>query len=237
MRVIPAVDLREGRCVQLIGGSYDHEAIRLDDPVGVAERWSKAGFGVIHVIDLDAATGHDSNRDVVREILETVNCNTQVGGGVRTSDDIDDLLTAGADRIIVGTRALEDPAWLALAASEKPDRLIVAVDIKERGVVTHGWSGTHSRNYRDVVAELGSLPLAGLLVTAVHREGLMRGTDLELMRDVVETSKLPVQASGGIATIEDLRALRGIGVADVIVGMALYTGMLDQRAVIEEFNQ
>jgi phosphoribosylformimino-5-aminoimidazole carboxamide ribotide isomerase len=237
MRVIPAVDLREGRCVQLIGGSYDHEAIRLDDPVGVAERWSKAGFGVIHVIDLDAATGHGSNRDVVREILETVNCNTQVGGGVRTSDDIDDLLTAGADRIIVGTRALEDPAWLALAASEKPDRLIVAVDIKERGVVTHGWSGTHSRNYRDVVAELGSLPLAGLLVTAVHREGLMRGTDLELMRDVVETSKLPVQASGGIATIEDLRALRGIGVADVIVGMALYTGMLDQRAVIEEFNQ
>jgi phosphoribosylformimino-5-aminoimidazole carboxamide ribotide isomerase len=237
MRVIPAVDLRDGQCVQLIGGSYDREAIRLDDPVGVADRWSKAGFGVIHVIDLDAATGRGSNRDLVRQILGTVDCDTQVGGGVRTSDDIDDLLAAGADRVIVGTRALEDPAWLALAAEENPQRLIVAVDIKDRGVVTHGWSGTLSRGYREVVAELGGLAMGGLLVTAVHREGLMSGTDLELMRDVVETSTLPVQASGGIATIEDLRALKEIGVADVIVGMALYTGALDQRAVIEEFMQ
>jgi len=237
MRVIPAIDLREGRCVQLIGGAYDREAIRLDDPVDVARRWSESGFGVLHIVDLDAATGRGSNRNLVRRILESVECETQVGGGVRESEDVDDLLSSGADRVIVGTRALEDPDWISATASGNADRVIVAVDIRERVVVTHGWSGSLDRSYREVVADLGKLPLAGLLVTAVHREGLMSGTDLPLMKEVIEKSALPVQASGGITTIEDLRALKAVGVADVIIGMALYTGALDQRAVIEEFNQ
>jgi phosphoribosylformimino-5-aminoimidazole carboxamide ribotide isomerase len=237
VRVIPAVDLRDGRCVQLIGGSYDREAIRLDNPVAVAECWAESGFRALHVVDLDAATGRGSNRDVILQILEKTGCEKQIGGGIRTTEDVADLLAAGADRVVVGTRALEDPYWLAEVAAQNPERLIVAMDIRDRVVVTRGWSVNYNRDYRDVINDLCNLPLGGLLVTAVHREGLMNGTDLPLMRDVVGRSTLPIQASGGIATVEDLRALTSAGVADVRVGMALYTGVLDQRSVIEEFAQ
>jgi len=237
MRVIPAVDLRDGRCVQLVGGSYDREAIRFDDPVDVAGRWQRSGFPSLHVVDLDAATGRGSNRDVILRILESSDCETQVGGGIRKTKDIDELLQAGANRVITGTRGLEDPAWLASVADANPGRVVVAVDIRDRGIVTRGWTGVHERDFRDVVPELGSLPLAGLLVTAVHREGMMEGTDLPLMREVLSHSTLPIQAAGGVGTIDDLRALKDLGVSAVIVGMALYTGALDPGAIIEEFAQ
>lgn len=237
MMVIPAVDLREGRCVQLVGGSYDREAIRFDDPVDVATRWQRSGFPALHVVDLDAATGRGSNREVIRRILESSECETQVGGGVRKTKDVDELLLAGANRVITGTRGLEDPTWLASVADANPGQVVVAVDIRDRTIVTRGWTGAYERDFRDVVPELSSLPLAGLLVTAVHREGLMEGTDLPLMREVMDHSTLPIQAAGGVGTIDDLRALRDLGVAAVIVGMALYTGALDPGAIIEEFAQ
>lgn len=237
MIVIPAVDLRDGHCVQLVGGSYEREAIRFDDPVDVATRWQRSGFPILHVVDLDAATGRGSNRDVIRQILELSECETQVGGGIRNTEDVDELLGAGADRVITGTRGVEDPVWLASVAESNPGRVVVAVDIRDRGVVTRGWTGSHERDFRDVISALGSLPLGGLLVTAVHREGRMQGTDLPLMREVMAHSTLPIQAAGGIGSMDDLRALKKIGVAAAIVGMALYTGALDTSAVIEEFAQ
>lgn len=237
MIVIPAVDLRDGHCVQLVGGSYDREAIRFDDPVDVAARWQSSGFPMLHVVDLDAATGRGSNRDVIRQILELSECETQVGGGIRKTEDVDELLGAGADRVITGTRGVEDPVWLASVAESNPGRVVVAVDIRDRGVVTRGWTGSHERDFREVISALGSLPLGGLLVTAVHREGRMQGTDLPLMREVMAHSTLPIQAAGGIGTMDDLRALKKIGVAAAVVGMALYTGALDASAVIEEFAQ
>lgn len=237
MIVIPAVDLRDGRCVQLVGGSYDREVIRFDDPVDVAARWQRSGFAALHVVDLDAATGRGSNRDVIRRILEFRDRETQVGGGIRNTEDVDDLLRAGAERVITGTRGLEDPAWLASVASANAGRVVVAVDIRDRGIVTRGWTGSYERDFRDVIPELNSLPLAGLLVTAVHREGMMEGTDLPLMREVLAYSTLPIQAAGGVGTIEDLRGLKDLGVSAVIVGMALYTGALDPGAIIEEFTQ
>jgi phosphoribosylformimino-5-aminoimidazole carboxamide ribotide isomerase len=237
MMVIPAVDLREGRCVQLVGGSYAREAIRFDDPVDVASRWQRSGFPSLHVVDLDAATGRGSNRDVISRILESTQCDTQVGGGVRKTKDVDELLRAGADRVITGTRGLEDPTWLASVADANPGRVVVAVDIRDRGIVTLGWTGAYERDFRDVVPELSSLPLAGLLVTAVHREGMMEGTDLNLLREVMDYSTLPIQAAGGVGTIDDLRALKDLGVSAAIVGMALYTGALDPGAIIEEFAQ
>lgn len=236
MIVIPAVDLRAGKCVQLVGGSYDNESLRLDDPADVARGWTQQGFQRLHLVDLDAATGRGSNAELVREILRDVEAVFQAGGGVRESDDVERLIEEGAASVVVGTRALTDQWWLEEVAGDFPGRLIVAADVRGRTLVTHGWSQTRGRDVLSYMEELNDLPLAGVLVTAVHLEGQLQGTDLFLMEDVVESSAHPVIASGGIASVGDLRNLADRGVWAAVVGMALYTGALDARAVAEEFS-
>jgi phosphoribosylformimino-5-aminoimidazole carboxamide ribotide isomerase len=235
MIAIPAIDLREGACVQLVGGSYAHEAVRLDNPIEVARGWMRAGFQRMHVVDLDAATGRGQNAAVVRDILEDIPASIQVGGGIRSGDTIERLLQEGASWVVLGTRALEEPEWLAGTASTFPGQLIVAADVRERQVVTRGWARTLSRSVLEVIEQLNDIPLGGVLVTAVHREGQLAGTDLFLMEDVAELSAHPVIASGGISTVGDLRELGERGIAAAVIGMALYTGALDARSVAEEF--
>ena len=235
MIVIPAVDLREGACVQLVGGSYANEQVRLENPLEVARGWAHAGFSRLHVVDLDAATGRGNNAPIVRDILGELPANIQVGGGVRSGDTIEKLLDEGATWVVLGTRALEEPEWLAGTASSFPGQLIVAADVRERQIVTRGWARTLSRTVLDAIEQLNDIPLGGVLVTAVHREGQLAGTDLFLMEDVAELSVHPVIASGGISTVSDLRELADRGIAAAVVGMALYTGALDARSVAEEF--
>jgi phosphoribosylformimino-5-aminoimidazole carboxamide ribotide isomerase len=235
--VIPAIDLRDGACVQLVGGSYEKEALRLENPSDVARTWVQSGFRRLHVVDLDAATGRGDNSEVVRELLRDQPVPVQVGGGVRSPDDIRELREMGAEWIVVGTRALEDVGWLEDAAREHPGAIIAACDVRGRQLVTRGWSRTLPRNVTDAVEELSALPLGGFLVTAVHVEGQMRGTDLALMEDVVKATHLPVIGSGGISGMADLRELEELGVAAAVVGMALYTGALDPRVAAEEFAE
>ncbi|MBA3670567.1 MAG: 1-(5-phosphoribosyl)-5-[(5-phosphoribosylamino)methylideneamino] imidazole-4-carboxamide isomerase [Gemmatimonadaceae bacterium] len=237
MIAIPAVDLREGTCVQLVGGSYAQEKVRLENPLEVARSWEHLGFHRLHVVDLDAATGVGSNFELVRTLLAESGVPVQVGGGVRSGELVEDLLEAGATQAIVGTRAIEDPEWLAELTARHPGQLIVACDVRERRVTTRGWAHTMPFDILDVVDELNALALGGLLVTAVHREGLMQGTDLPLMEDVAEASHFPVYASGGVATMQDLRALEHRGLAGVVIGMALYTGALDPVVVAGEFSE
>jgi phosphoribosylformimino-5-aminoimidazole carboxamide ribotide isomerase len=237
MIAIPAVDLRNGACVQLVGGSYARERVRLENPAEVARSWTRYGFRRLHVVDLDAATGRGGNVGVVREILHDTPAEVQVGGGVRETGQIQDLLGDGASRVVVGTRALEEPEWLAEIAEEFPGQVIVAADVRDRRLVTRGWARTLAADILDFVAELDGLPLGGLLVTAVHREGQMQGVDLPLMEDVAEATHVPVLASGGVASVRDLRALAYREIAGVVIGMALYTGALDPRAVAGEFGE
>lgn len=236
MLAIPAIDLREGHVVQLVGGEYDREQVRLDDPCRVARQWVNAGFTHLHVVDLDAATGRGSNRESVIQLLWNQAATVQVGGGVRTEEDIDALLDSGATSVVLGTRALEDLDWLASMAERFPGRCILAADVRERKVTTRGWARTLSRDVLQVIDDVASLPLAGLLVTAVHREGKMLGTDLPLMEDVVAVSPFPVIASGGIGSLADLRALDDRGVSAAVIGMALYTGAIDPHVLAEEFS-
>ena len=146
------------------------------------------------------------------------------------------LLEAGAARVITGTRAIADRAWLAETAMAYPDRIVVAADVRERRITTNGWSANDGPDIADCLGELATLPLAGVLVTAVHREGALAGTDLPLMRELAGLTSLRLQASGGITTMEELRTLATAGFAAAILGMALYTGALDARTVAEEFN-
>lgn len=237
MIAIPAVDLRDGACVQLVGGEFAQERVRLENPIEVARSWEHYGFRRLHVVDLDAATGRGSNIAIVRSLLFDSGIPIQVGGGVRSSELVEDLLEAGAQSVIVGTRAIEEPEWLAELAARHPGEIIVACDVRERRVTTRGWAHTLPVDILDVVDELNSLPLAGLLVTAVHREGQMQGTDLPLMEDVAESSNFPVYASGGVTTMQDVRALEHRGLAGVVIGMALYTGALDPVVLAGEFGE
>lgn len=237
MIAIPAIDLREGHVVQLVGGEYDRERVRLEDPRRVAQQWAFAGFTRLHVVDLDAATGRGTNRGTVMQLLQDNAAALQVGGGVRTEEDILSLLDAGAVSVVLGTRALEDLDWLVDMAERFPGRCILAADVRERKVTTRGWAKTLSRDVLQIIDEISALPLAGLLVTAVHREGRMQGTDLPLMEDVVDASPFPVIASGGISSLTDLRALDDRGVSAAVIGMALYTGTIDARVLAEEFSE
>jgi len=237
MLAIPAIDLRDGHCVQLVGGDYTKEAVRLDEPLLVAQRWVAAGFSRLHLVDLDAATGRGNNRELLREIILRSGVPAQVGGGVRSEDALTALLEDGADRVVVGTRGVEDPEWLAEQAMRYPQRIVLAADVNGRKVVTRGWAKETTRDVLDVIDELEHLPLAGLLVTAVHKEGKMQGTDLALMADVVDAAPWPVIASGGVSTMLDLQALEDRGVAAAVLGMALYPDALDARVVAEEFAE
>lgn len=235
MIVIPAVDLRDGKCVQLVGGEYDQESVRLDDPPAVARDWVRQGFTRLHVVDLDAATGRGRNTEIIRELVRDAGVPVQVGGGVRDADRIEELLDQGASWVVVGTRAVEDVAWLEEMSARFPQQLIVAADVRERKVVTRGWAKTLPLDVVSYVEEIAAFPLAGALVTAVHKEGQMQGTDLPLMEDVAEASPWPVFASGGVTTLDDLRALDHRGVTGAVLGMALYTGAIEPRRILEEF--
>jgi len=234
---IPAVDLRDGACVQLVGGSFQEERIRLDNPLDVAASWARHGFSWLHVVDLDAATDRGSNLAVVRDILAETTVPVQVGGGVRSEELVHELVEAGASRIIVGTRALEEEEWIAELAARHPGEIVVACDVRERRVTTRGWVRTLPIDIIDAVETLNAYPLGGILVTAVHREGRLQGADLPLMEDVAEASHFPVFAAGGVASMQDLRALEHRGVAGVVIGMALYTGALDPVVVAGEFGE
>lgn len=235
MLVMPAIDLRAGACVQLVGGSYDDERVRIANPIAVAERWQSLGFTDLHIVDLDAATDRGSNRDVVRRLLQRNNTSAQVGGGISTTETIRSLLRDGAKRVVIGTRAIEDLDWLRPITQTFRNKIIVAADVRDRTVVTRGWRFASNRNVLEILPELNPLPLAGIMVTAVHREGLMCGPDLELVRALLSHTQHNLYVAGGISSLADLRLLASTGAAAAIVGMALYTGALDPRAAASEF--
>jgi phosphoribosylformimino-5-aminoimidazole carboxamide ribotide isomerase len=237
MIAIPAIDLRDGACVQLVGGSYASEKVRIDDAIGVAHRWAYAGFSRLHLVDLDAATGKGDNEAVVEEILRASPLEVQVGGGVRTMERVEHLLSRGARRVVVGTRGVEDRQWLVEVAAAYPESVVLAADVRDRCVVTRGWATSTRLDVIAFIEDLISVPLGGVMVTAVHREGLMRGPDLRLMEDVVRASTVPVIASGGIASRHDLDDLEAAGVDAAVIGMALYTGALDPNMLAEEYAQ
>jgi phosphoribosylformimino-5-aminoimidazole carboxamide ribotide isomerase len=234
---IPAMDLRGGACVQLAAGSYDQEVIRIPDVIGVELAWRNYGFHYLHVIDLDAITGAGSNADVVSAILSRTEAQVQVGGGVKDREAIQQLLSEGAQRVIIGGRALEDPEWLAEMSGLFPGSIVVAADVRDRKVLAQGWARARPMLLLDLMDELNRLPLAGLIVFSSQSEDITAGAHLTLLDDAVEAADFPVMTSGPFATMNDLRAVADRGVSAAIVGMALYTGELDPRLVAEEFSE
>ncbi len=231
MIVVPAIDLREGHCVQLRGGSYDHELVRLDDPVAVAARWRALGFAELHLVDLDAATARGDNAELVASILALDGLAVHVGGGVRDDAAVARLLAAGARSVVVGTRAVADPAWLTRIATSNPDRVSVALDVRHGVLTTEGWQVQTIRDPVELAGSVAELPLCQVVVTAVDVEGTAQGPDLALVRRVRSATTQRLGIAGGVSSSDDLVELRGLGVDAAIVGTALYTGVLDPEAL------
>jgi phosphoribosylformimino-5-aminoimidazole carboxamide ribotide isomerase len=234
---IPAVDLRDGACVQLAHGSYDEEVIRIPDVLGVEMAWRQYGFHHLHVIDLDAVTGRGSNAELIRTILSRTEAEVQAGGGVKDRESIQQLLGDGAQRVIIGNRALEDPEWLTEMTGLFPGSIVVAADVRDRKVLAQGWARARPMLVLDLIDELNRLPLAGLIVYAPHFEDISGGAHLSLLEDTVDAADFPIMAAGPFATINDLRAVADRGVSAAVIGVALYTGGVDPRIVAEEFAE
>lgn len=235
MRVIPALDIRQGACVQLVGGDFSVERVRLDDPIAVALDWERLGFTTLHVVDLDAAGAQGSNTELIRSVISATGANVQVGGGVRDDAAAASLIEAGASAIIVGTRALQDPDWLAALSSRYPKRVILALDVRDGIPVVEAWRREAGVTFDQVMTLVEQLPLGGILLTAVHREGLLEGPDIPLVEKAVQATPLQIIAAGGVGSVEDLRALQRAGASATVMGMALYTGAIDPTTLTEEF--
>ena len=237
MIAAPAVDLRGGRCVQLVGGRPEEERVSLPDPVAQAGNWQAMGFGTLHMVDLDAALSLGDNRGIIRKIVEASAVTIQAGGGVRDEAALKDLLELGVHRVIMGTRAIGDREWLWEMAHRYPGRIMVAADIREGEILLKGWTESSRLPVLEVLREMEELPLAGILCTDVGREGRMGGIDLPMAGAVIQGSQHPVWISGGITTLDELRALGRAGAAGAVLGMAIYTGVLSPEAVAEEFGR
>lgn len=237
MIVAPAVDVRGGRCVQLVGGDPEQEAVSLTDPVAAARRWRELGFNTLHLVDLDAALGAGDNQEVLTRVLRDVPGDAQVGGGVRTEADVAAWLDAGADRVVVGTRAVDDPEWATELASRYPGHVVIAADVREDRVLRRGWQETSGWTLADFMNRLAAAPIAGFLVTDVGREGRLVGLDGVWLARVVERSPHPVWASGGVGTTNDLTIAKQHGAHGVVVGMALYTGAIEPEDALDLMNR
>ena len=233
--VVPAVDVADGEVVQLVQGERGTET-RYGDPVEAAKRWIDAGARSLHLVDLDGAfDGVRANADAITAVVDAVDVPVQLGGGIRSADDAISLVDRGVDRVVLGTAALEDPDVVAEISEARPDSVVVSLDARDGEVVVAGWTETTGLDPATAAERYADLGAAAILFTNVDVEGRLAGVSTDPVRDLVDATTLPVIASGGVATIDDLRALRGTGAAAVVVGTALYEGRFSlaeaQRAV------
>jgi len=233
---IPAVDLKGGRCVQLVGGRPEAERVSLPDPLAVAQGWRDRGFSLLHLVDLDAALGTGDNLPLLAQIAGEVGGALQAGGGVRSEARAQALLDAGLARVIVGTRAVEEPEWLEALALKHPGRIAVAADIRDGIVLSRGWTEASTLRVDRFLASLDALPLAGILCTDVGREGRLEGIDRASVQEVLSATLHPVWISGGVTTLAELDFLAEAGAAGAVLGMALYTGALNPDEVASRYG-
>ena len=223
MQVIPAIDLRGGRCVRLVQGDFDRETIFGDDPAAMALRWVAEGAERLHLVDLDGAkTGRPANVDAVRSILSAVNIPCQIGGGIRDDAAAAAWLEAGIERVIVGTQALRDPAWFRALSLRFPNRVVLGLDARDGHVATDGWLDVSSVLAVSLAVQFDDLPLGAVIYTDIACDGMLTGPNLVATRQLADRIKTPVIASGGVGSLEDITRLAELPIAGCIVGRALY---------------
>ncbi|MFC6827159.1 1-(5-phosphoribosyl)-5-[(5-phosphoribosylamino)methylideneamino]imidazole-4-carboxamide isomerase [Halopelagius fulvigenes] len=227
--VVPAVDMQDGEVVQLVQGERGTER-RYGDPVEAAERWVGEGAETLHLVDLDGAfEGERKNAGAVEAVVDAVDVPVQLGGGIRTADDAANLLERGVERVILGTAAVENPELVEEISDDYPGRAMVSLDAKDGEVLVSGWTESTGLDPAEAASRYEELGAGAILFTDVDVEGRMEGVQTDVTRRVVEAVDIPVVASGGVASLDDVRALRDAGAAAVVVGTALYEGTFTLR--------
>ena len=229
MIIIPAIDLKDGRCVRLRQGDMLQETVYSDAPAAMAAHWERQGARLLHVVDLNGAVdGRPRNLDQIEAILRAVTIPIQIGGGVRSLETVRIYLSMGVHRVVLGTAVLQEPTLVEKACAEFPARILVGIDAREGRVALQGWTKVSDTKATDLVGTLASHALAGVIYTDIARDGMMVGPNLAALRVMAERSPVPVIASGGITRVEDLLALKSQGprIEGAIVGKALYEGRL-----------
>ncbi len=227
MILLPAIDLRDGRCVRLRQGDFQQETTYSEDPVQVAKEWVRRGAQALHLVDLDGAkAGHPVNTSAIAAICRAVAVPCQWGGGLRTQEHIETAFKIGVQRAIVGTRAVKEPTWLQSMAELFPQQIMLGLDVKDGQVATHGWLEVHLADPMAFVKQVEPFPLAGLVFTDVSKDGMLAGPNWSALETLIQKTSLPIYASGGITTLNDVVRLGQLPLAGCIVGRALYEGTL-----------
>ncbi|MEW4488388.1 1-(5-phosphoribosyl)-5-[(5-phosphoribosylamino)methylideneamino]imidazole-4-carboxamide isomerase [Thalassoglobus sp. JC818] len=236
MEILPAIDLRNGKCVRLRQGDYNQETIFGDDPVAMAQRWESEGGQRLHLVDLDGAkAGRPVNLDVISRIVEAVNIPCQLGGGIRSEETVAEMLNdVGIDRVIIGTQALKQPEWFQEVCEKFPHKCCLGLDARDSMVATEGWLDVSETSALELANRFIGVPLAAVIYTNIANDGMMQGIDDGTMSDFVELAKrgFPVIASGGVTTMEDIVRLNELSkqhpnLVGAITGRAIYEGKID----------
>ena len=234
MLIFPAIDLFEGKAVRLLKGEYDQMTVYNEDPLAVARDFAACGATCLHLVDLEGAkSGTTPNIDTIRRLAAETDLFTEVGGGIRNMDTVRAYLSAGVDRVILGTAALQDEAFLTEALAEYGDRIAVGVDIRNGKVAIRGWVETSETDAIEFMAKLEQLGVRTVICTDISRDGAMAGTNHDLYAELMERFQMNVIASGGVSAIEDVRRLAAKNLHGAIIGRAYYTGAISLREAIE----
>jgi phosphoribosylformimino-5-aminoimidazole carboxamide ribotide isomerase len=234
MYIIPAIDLRSGKCVRLIQGDYNRQITYKDDPAEQARDFIRAGAEWLHIVDLDGAKlGKVVNIEAISVVADWGKLRIEVGGGIRDEESIITLLEKGVERVIIGTRAVSDFNWFSQMAEKYTGKIALGLDARGSKLAAEGWTRDYPQPMIDFAKKAAKLPLAAIIYTDIERDGMLSGPNLERTRAVVEAVELPVIAAGGVNSLEDIKKLAATGVAGAIIGRALYEGTLDLVAALE----
>jgi len=236
--VIPAIDLREGKCVRLVQGDYERQKVFGSDPAGTARLWADQGAELIHVVDLDGARlGHPTQVEVVESIVKAVEIPVELGGGLRTANAVEDVIGLGVSRAILGSAALHDIDLVRDLASRFPARIVVSIDARDGKVRGSGWLEGSEIDALELAKQLDGIGLAAIVFTDIAKDGMMSGPNLQAVERVLGAVRTPIIASGGVGSLADIRSLAGLGAPGIIVGRALYEGRFTLAEAITAARQ
>lgn len=235
MRIYPAIDIKDGKCVRLFKGRFDEVTVYGDSPAEMARKWEQLGGGFIHVVDLDGALkGHGVNADEIKEICQSVSVPVQTGGGIRSMADIEAKLACGINRVIIGTKAVSDSEFVKEAVAKYGDKIVIGIDAKDGMVAVEGWEKTSDFTAVEFAKKMADLGVRTIVYTDIATDGTLAGPNVSAMREMAQAVDADIIASGGVGCLEDILALKDTGVEGVIVGKALYTGRVDLKEAIDK---